>query len=66
MDRVKGIGIIKFSFCKPVLNLFVNGRTVCKRNYLIEGLELGEINPFPVWIIYFSVYKTGFEVLGKS
>ena len=37
-----------------------------KRSFLIRGLELGEIIPFPVWIIPFPVLKINFETLGSN
>ena len=36
----------------------------CKKSFLIRGLEVGEIIPFPVWIIPFPVLKINFETLG--
>ena len=33
---------------------------------LIQGLEIGEIIPFPVYIISFPVYKAGFGPLSKD
>ena len=33
--------------------------------FLIRGLEVREIIPFPVWIIPFPVFKINFELLGS-
>ena len=38
----------------------------CKRSFLIKGLEVGEIIPFPVWIIAFPVLKIDFEPLRSN
>jgi len=37
----------------------------CKRSFLIGGQEIGEIIPFPVWIIPFPVFKTSFKLIDK-
>ena len=36
--------------------------TFCKRSFLIGGQEVGEIIPFPVWIILFPVSKNQFWI----
>ena len=36
------------------------------KHFSIQGLENGEIIPFPVWIIPFLVRKTGFGRLSKN
>ena len=36
------------------------------KKFLIRGLEIGEIIPFPVQIISFPVCKTGFGLLRKN
>ena len=38
----------------------------CKRSFKIEGQEVEEIIPFPVWIIPFPVFKTIFRILGSN
>ena len=40
--------------------------TFCKSNFLIRGREIGEIVPFPVWIIPFPVFQASFGLIGKS
>ena len=40
--------------------------TFFKISFLIGGQEVGEIIPFPVWIILFPVFKTRFKLIGKS
>ena len=37
-----------------------------KRRFFIGGQEVGEIIPFPVWIIPFPVLKINFEPLGTN
>ena len=39
--------------------------TIWKISFLIGGLEIGEIIPFPVWITPFPVFKTRFELVSK-
>ena len=46
---------------------------MCKRIFLIGGKEVGEIIPFPVWIILFPVWiipfpvlKINYELLGEN
>ena len=39
---------------------------ILKTSYLIEGQEVGEIIPFPVWIILFPVWKIPFPVFKTS
>ena len=36
-------------------------KNIFKKNSLIRGLEVGEIIPFPVWMISFPVLKTNLE-----
>ena len=36
------------------------------KKFLIRGLERGEIILFPVWIIPFPIYKTGFRFLVEN
>ena len=43
-----------------------SNETVCKRRFFIRGMEVGEIIPFPVWIISFPVLKIDFEPLGSN
>merc|ERR1711872_411425 len=45
---------------------FEKSKTFCKRSFLIGGQEVGEIIPFPVWIILFPVFKTSFGFVFKS
>ena len=40
--------------------------TFCKISFLIRCLEVGDIIPFPVWIIPFSILKINFESLGTN
>ena len=46
--------------------LISNDKYFVKEVFLIRGLEVGEIIPFPVWIIPFPVLKTKFETLGTN
>ena len=41
-------------------------RNIFKRSVLLGGEEVGEIIPFPVWIVQFPVFKTSFKFTGKS
>ena len=43
-----------------------NEKYVVKEVFFIGGLEVGEIIPFPVWIIPFPVLKINFESLGTN
>ena len=54
--------------CQPILNFLGNKEKMLqnmllKRSFLIRGLEVKEIIPFPVWIIPFPVLKINFELL---
>ena len=49
----------KYSFCNSGwvgvltnVNPLDQIRNICKRNTLLRGLEVGEVIPFPVWIIF--------------
>ena len=46
--------------------LGTNEEDFVKEVFLIRGLEMGEIIPFPVWIIPFPVLKINFELLGSN
>ena len=41
-------------------------KTFCKISFLIRGLEVSEIFPFPVRIIPFPVLKINFETFGSK
>ena len=36
------------------------------KKFFIRDLELGEMIPYPVWIIQFSVLNINFELLGEN
>ena len=41
-------------------------RTILQESLFIRGLIIGEMIPFPVWIIPFDVLTINFELLGKK
>ena len=81
-DQRHGKGIYNSIFClENSISCFENQfwtpwfiwKTFYKRSFLIGGLEIGEIIPFPVWIIQFHVgiipfpvLKINYELLGEN
>ena len=55
----KDVTLNDFFFCRRPLE------TVCKRNFLTGGQEVGEIIPISVWIIPFPVFKPVLDSLVK-
>ena len=53
---------LKKIWTKEVFELIV---ITFKRSFLIGGQEIGEIIPFPVWIIRFPIFKTSFKLVDK-
>ena len=59
-------GIIPYPVLKTNFKFLCKyGEDVVKEVFFIRGLEVGEIIPFPVWMILFSVYQINFEFLGR-
>ena len=48
---------------KLILNPLEQMKSILKKKFLIRGLEVGKIIPFPVWKIPFPVLKINFETL---
>ena len=43
-----------------------NEKHLVKEVFFIRSLEVGEIIPFPVWLIPFPVLKIDFELMGSN
>ena len=60
------VEIFPFFVLKINFEILIKLETFCKRSFLIRGLEVEGLIPFPDWIIPFPVLKTNFEILEKN